>query len=284
VYYDWLERAFLGGVKLMVMHAVNNEVLCKTVNHVLSCNDMDTVDMQIAAAKHLEAHVGWYRIAYSAEQARQIINSGRMAVVLGIEVDELFNCRATGGCNGITEVSVVARDDAGNHADAATTVRVDKSVPVVGGGSPDGNWHAADAQIPCTATDAVSGLARADDASFVLTIAVPAGSETADASTSSRAVADLADNASVGGPVAGNKVDKKAPSIAIVAPFTAPATPRSTPFVSGEMRQDATRPPGGRVAHDRFRPLPADAFRAAAVLRARPPDVFRERAFRGSAL
>jgi hypothetical protein len=173
VYYDWLERAFLGGVKLMVMHAVNNEVLCKTVNHVLSCNHMDTVDMQIAAAKHLEAHVGWYRIAYSAEQARQIINSGRMAVVLGIEVDELFNCRATGGCNGITEVSVVARDDAGNHADARTTVSVDKSVPVVGCGSPDGNWHAADAQIPCTASDAVSGLARADDASFVLTTAVP---------------------------------------------------------------------------------------------------------------
>lgn len=99
VYHEWLERAFLGGVKLMVMHAVNNEVLCGVVNHALGCNDMDAVDRQIAAAKDLEAHVDWYRIAYSAEQARQIINSGRMAVVLGVEVDQLFNCRATGSCS-----------------------------------------------------------------------------------------------------------------------------------------------------------------------------------------
>ena len=99
VYVDWLERAFLGGVKLMVMHAVNNEVLCRAVGNDGNCGDMHAVDLQIAAAKHLEAHVDWYRIAYSADHARQIINSGRMAVVLGIEVDQLFDCRATGGCD-----------------------------------------------------------------------------------------------------------------------------------------------------------------------------------------
>jgi microsomal dipeptidase-like Zn-dependent dipeptidase len=99
VYYEWLERAFLGGVKLMVMHAVNNEVLCGAVSNNGNCNDMAAVDRQIAAAKHLEAHVDWYRIAYSADHARQIINSGKMAVVLGIEVDQLFDCRLTGGCD-----------------------------------------------------------------------------------------------------------------------------------------------------------------------------------------
>jgi microsomal dipeptidase-like Zn-dependent dipeptidase len=98
VYYEWLERAFLGGVKLMVMHAVSNEALCRTSDKSLSCNDMVAVDAQIAAAKHMEQHVDWYRIAYSGAHARQIINSGRMAVVLGIEVDNLFNCGAGGDC------------------------------------------------------------------------------------------------------------------------------------------------------------------------------------------
>src|SRR5687767_11515542 len=88
VYHEWLERAFLGGVKLMVMHAVNNEVLCDKINKPLGCNDMAAVDRQLAAAKNLDAQVDWYQIAYSATEARQIINSGRLAVVLGIEVDQ----------------------------------------------------------------------------------------------------------------------------------------------------------------------------------------------------
>ena len=35
VYYDWLRRAYKGGLRLMVMLAVNNEVLCKAGNHIL---------------------------------------------------------------------------------------------------------------------------------------------------------------------------------------------------------------------------------------------------------
>ena len=34
VYYDWLKRAYDGGLRLMVMLAVNNEVLCKAGNHI----------------------------------------------------------------------------------------------------------------------------------------------------------------------------------------------------------------------------------------------------------
>jgi hypothetical protein len=88
-------------------------------------------------------------------------------------------------------------------------------------GTADGLWHAADVQIPCTASDAVSGLASATDASFTLTTAVPVNTETSDASTDTRTVGDLADNARVAGPVAGNKIDKKAPSISIIAPAAA---------------------------------------------------------------
>lgn len=98
MHIDWLRRAFDGGVKLIVVHAVNNEALCAAVKQLrgfpeeLSCNDMDMVDRQIQAARAAEASVDWFRIARSASEARQIINSGGLAVVLGIEVDTLFNC------------------------------------------------------------------------------------------------------------------------------------------------------------------------------------------------
>lgn len=109
MYYDWVRRAFEGGLRLMVVHAVNNKLLCQYQGHdpQFSCEDMDTVDDQLQMAKNLEAFVdsqsggaglGWYRIAYSATEARHIINSGRMAVVLGLELDHLFNCGLNSSC------------------------------------------------------------------------------------------------------------------------------------------------------------------------------------------
>lgn len=113
MYYKWVERAYQGGQRLMVMDAVSNEILCRGGKRRSGwgCNDMENVDRQIQGAKELEyfvdvkddGHVngsGWYRIAYSAAQARQIVRNGKMAVVLGIEVDTLFNCSesATGMC------------------------------------------------------------------------------------------------------------------------------------------------------------------------------------------
>ena len=109
VYYEWLRRAFEGGQRLLVVHALNNEFLCNAgyPDAQFSCDDMANVDAQLLAAKGLEASIdqesggpgrGWYRIAYSGAEARQIINSGKMAVVLGIEVDELFGCGLNTPC------------------------------------------------------------------------------------------------------------------------------------------------------------------------------------------
>ncbi len=100
-YYQWLKRAHAGGLQLMVMMAVNNEMLCepmaKTGHAPLGCDDMQAVDRQLAKAKDLENYIarndgGWYKIVYSGEQARQAIHNGQLAVVLGIEVADLFNC------------------------------------------------------------------------------------------------------------------------------------------------------------------------------------------------
>ena len=120
MYHDWVRRAFEGGLRLMVMHAVNNKLLCEINGHdpQFSCEDMDTVDDQLQMAKNLEAFLdsrsggpglGWYRIAYTATEARHIINSGRMAVVLGLEVDDLFTCGLNSSC---TTQSVTTQLDA----------------------------------------------------------------------------------------------------------------------------------------------------------------------------
>ena len=104
MYYEWIERAYLGGLRLQTMLAVNNEVLCLAASRApgYGCDDMRAVDRQLAAVKEMEKFIddkhggpgqGWYRIAYSAQQARSIIQGGKMAVVLGIEVDALFECK-----------------------------------------------------------------------------------------------------------------------------------------------------------------------------------------------
>jgi len=105
VYYRWLERAWRGGLRLMSMLAVTNEALCKGSKRLrmVDCNDsMAPIDAQLALARDFEAFIdaqsggpgqGWFRIVTTPAQARQVIAAGNLAVVLGIEVDNLFNCK-----------------------------------------------------------------------------------------------------------------------------------------------------------------------------------------------
>lgn len=117
-YWEWLERAHQNGMKLMVMLAVNNSVLCQLALHRTSfgCGDDGAVARQIQGAKDLEAYIdakaggpgqGFYRIVYSAAEARAAIYAGKMAVVLGTEVDTKWGC--TVGSAGCTEGYVADR-------------------------------------------------------------------------------------------------------------------------------------------------------------------------------
>ncbi len=109
MYYKWLERAYKGGLRLFVQLAVNNELACLiSGKRWLHCNDMYNIDKQIDGAYSLEAFIdakaggpgkGWYRIVTSPGEARQVIEDGKLAVVLGIETDTLFGCKPlSDGC------------------------------------------------------------------------------------------------------------------------------------------------------------------------------------------
>lgn len=104
VHRDWLERAWRGGLRLMVMLAVNNEWLA----HFWfmrradgnTGNDMQSVWLQLEGARQLQEEIdseyggagkGWYRIVDDPLEAIDVMGQGKLAVVLGIEVDYLFN-------------------------------------------------------------------------------------------------------------------------------------------------------------------------------------------------
>ncbi len=121
---------------------------------------------------------------------------------------------------GSTIVTFFAIDNAGNQEVQKTvTVEIDRTPPSVTCGSPDGLWHAGDVAIPCTASDSLSGLASAADASFNLTTSVPVGTETNSAFTNSRTVFDVAGNSTARGPIGPNMVDRKPPAIVINQPM-----------------------------------------------------------------
>ena len=103
-YWKWIERAWLGGLRMMVMSINENRVLCELVpRRKYSCNEMNTVRDGFREMRELERYAdaqaggpgkGFFEIVTNPYDARRVINEGRMAVVLEIEISELFDCRS----------------------------------------------------------------------------------------------------------------------------------------------------------------------------------------------
>ena len=111
-YYAWLERAWRGGLRTTTLFASHVESLCKTslkatkdVSWPICEDSMRHIIDQLRAAKDFEHFIdtqyggegpGWFRIVTTPQQARDVVRAGKLAVVLGIEVDNLFNCKEAG--------------------------------------------------------------------------------------------------------------------------------------------------------------------------------------------
>lgn len=115
-YYKWIERAHKGGLQMMVTHLVENEVLCnvqKTVNPASwinpnNCNTMASIHLQIQRLKQMQDYIdaqqggpgkGFFRLVKTPKEAREVIADGKLAVLMGIEVSELFNCGLKDSCS-----------------------------------------------------------------------------------------------------------------------------------------------------------------------------------------
>ena len=101
-YWKWIERAWRGGLRLMVNDLVENRALCELYPYKQNnCNEMVSAYKQAADMRALQNYIdaqfggpgkGFFRLVRSSAEARRVINQGKLAVVLGIEVSEVLNC------------------------------------------------------------------------------------------------------------------------------------------------------------------------------------------------
>lgn len=111
-YYKWLERAYLGGMRIVVTHVTGNPYFCQLIGtvHITrlegDCSPAETVRLQTEYMYQLQDYVdaqsggpgkGWFRIVTTSSQAREVINQNKLAVVLGSEYGSLFDCRSSSG-------------------------------------------------------------------------------------------------------------------------------------------------------------------------------------------
>ncbi|WDE05873.1 membrane dipeptidase [Thalassomonas viridans] len=95
VWEGHLQQAHEAGLNLYIMSAVDYRQLCdimpsRNKKPGLSCDEMLSVDKQLDALIDFAQARDWLEIATTPEQARGIINQGKLAAVMGIEVSHLF--------------------------------------------------------------------------------------------------------------------------------------------------------------------------------------------------
>ena len=101
-----LQRAWSYGLRLVVMHALSNEFLCKVGNLTDlgsgACpSDQEAIEDQLQVAQNTEKVInsqfapgtGWYQVVDTPAEARQVIREGKLAVVLGLEAVNAFGCQ-----------------------------------------------------------------------------------------------------------------------------------------------------------------------------------------------
>ena len=92
MWIDWIHRAYLGGLRVMVALAVNNQTLADAVAGPKDGPDDDaaSANLQIAEIQALVGrHLDWMGIAHSSDELEQIVQANKLAIVLGLEVDNI---------------------------------------------------------------------------------------------------------------------------------------------------------------------------------------------------
>jgi len=189
-----------------------------------------SIDPIDAASLNLALPGGF--VLSGSSQAFQIHTS---AIVSGIQVclaapglsaADFAGAAILHGVNGAWQVEPTTRDAATRMLCAtvsslspfAVGVRLDTTPASIQCDAAPAGWSAANVTVTCSATDSGLGLAAASDASFTLSTTVADGVETAAASTGSRHVCDLGGNCATVGPIAGIRIDRRAPTAQITAP------------------------------------------------------------------
>jgi microsomal dipeptidase-like Zn-dependent dipeptidase len=101
-YFRSLERAWMSGQRVLNVLLVANRVICELTPEHTSCNEMDQIRAQAAYLKKMQDYVdarsggpgkGFFRLAKTPAEVRSIAAQGKLAVTIGVENSEIFNCR-----------------------------------------------------------------------------------------------------------------------------------------------------------------------------------------------
>jgi microsomal dipeptidase-like Zn-dependent dipeptidase len=104
MWVEWLQRAHAGGLRVMVALATNNKTLGDAVSGSGDgpTDDKASADLQV---KEIDDFVGRHKhfmeVALSAADVDRIVRAGKLAVIIGIEIDNIgnFNSEPFGGMN-----------------------------------------------------------------------------------------------------------------------------------------------------------------------------------------
>lgn len=107
-YYVWLERAWRAGMRMMVAQTADDEPLCRLEPRkaVKSCSETVSVEDQIRTLKGMQSYIdaqsggpgrGWFRLVYTPAEAQNVMEEGKLAVLIGIESSDLFGCSVSDG-------------------------------------------------------------------------------------------------------------------------------------------------------------------------------------------
>ena len=120
-YWKWIERAWRSGLRLMVNDLVENRALCELYPlKQNNCNEMASAYKQAEDMYALQDYIdaqfggpgkGFLRIVKDPAEARAVINAGKLAMVLGVEVSEVLDCGQFNGVPRCTPAQIDAELD-----------------------------------------------------------------------------------------------------------------------------------------------------------------------------
>ncbi|HFE44551.1 MAG TPA: hypothetical protein ENJ18_03520, partial [Nannocystis exedens] len=91
MWIDWIKSAHEGGLRVMVALAVNNHLLAEALDGDAPLDDKRSANAQIAYIRKLVRNNSFMEIAEDPDQLRSIVRRGKLAVILGVELDNIGN-------------------------------------------------------------------------------------------------------------------------------------------------------------------------------------------------
>ena len=92
----WLKQAHDRGLSVMIASVVNNQTLAAAAiasgkhDNTVAPFDMESARLQIQSIKKMAEQEDWFEIVLDPWQARRAVDNGKLAVILAVEVSNLF--------------------------------------------------------------------------------------------------------------------------------------------------------------------------------------------------